>query len=66
MKKILILDILNNVRCILPPENLAKLYTKKVSPIIDLINKIEEKNNKLIEQRDLLLPRLMSWKLEVK
>ena len=50
----------------LPPQNIMIDFANKVKKIKDQINKIAEINDNLIKQRDMLLPRLMSGKLEVK
>ena len=39
---------------------------KKVEPMLSIIFKLAKQNTFLAKQRDLLLPRLMSGKLEVK
>lgn len=51
---------------LLPPQDIMIDFTNKVEKIKDQINKIAEINDNLIKQRDMLLPRLMSGKLEVK
>ena len=51
---------------LLPPQNIMIDFANKVEKIKDQINKIAEINDNLIKQRDMLLPRLMSGKLEVK
>lgn len=51
---------------LLPPQNIMIDFANKVKKIKDQINKIAEINDNLIKQRDMLLPRLMSGKLEVK
>jgi len=45
--------------------SLQKEFVKKIIPMIKLVEKFAVLNRKLIKQRDLLLPRLMSGKLEV-
>lgn len=59
-------NILKNVKTLLPPDDLIKRYTKIVDPIYKNISNLEDGNELLTQQRDLLLPRLMSGKLEVK
>ena len=51
---------------LLPPQDIMIDFANKVEKIKDQINKIAEINDNLIKQRDMLLPRLMSGKLEVK
>lgn len=55
-----------NLKVIIPSEKLMKLYNDTVSPNYEIMQKLRIQNNNLIKQRDLLLPRLMSGKLEVK
>ena len=52
-------------KILIPPVVLQKKYSDFVSDVFMQINKIKEKNENLIKQRDMLLPRLMSGKLEV-
>lgn len=56
---------LRNVKILVPDEQLIKKYVSIVKNYFELIDKIELKNEKLIQQRDALLPRLMSGKLSV-
>ncbi len=53
------------LKVIEPTENLIILFHKKVQPIFDEIKSLMYQNKNLTKQRDLLLPRLMSGKLEV-
>lgn len=48
-----------------PPQELIIKFTNLVANIDSKMNNLLEKNQNLIKQRDLLLPRLMSGKLEV-
>lgn len=50
---------------LIPPKDLMEEFTELVEPIYDEIDILAEQNLKLIKQRDLLLPRLMSGKLQV-
>ena len=59
-------QVVNRVKVFLPTENIIDMFSKVVQPIIDEVDLLNEKNDNLIKQRDLLLPRLMSGKLEVK
>ena len=52
-------------RILTPPIALLERFNKMEQPIWDVMDKLREQNNNLIKQRDLLLPRLMSGKLEV-
>ena len=53
------------LKVIEPTENLILLFHDKVQPFFDEIRSLMYQNQNLIKQRDLLLPRLMSGKLEV-
>ena len=54
-----------NKKLLLPTRNLIDTFVEKASAIIELIDELNLANDNLIKQRDLLLPRLMSGKLEV-
>lgn len=56
---------LHSIKILLPSGEMIQQYVKQVKPSISLINKLNTQNNLLARQRDLLLPRLMSGKLEV-
>ena len=58
--------MVNRKRVILPDDVLIKKYASVTKEIWDEIDIIKYKNGNLIKQRDLLLPRLMSGKLQVK
>lgn len=58
-------NILNNVKWYFPTLDLIHKYCAVVKPLYEAIEQYEEQNENLIKQRDLLLPRLMSGKLEV-
>ena len=49
----------------LPPKELMQSFEDKINPIFKEINQLAILNDNLSRQRDLLLPRLMSGKLEV-
>ena len=57
---------LRNQKVLIPREDLIDSYVKVVKPINDTVNNLNRENDNLKQQRDLLLPRLMSGKLEVK
>jgi len=57
---------LRNQKMLIPREDLIDSYVKVVRPINDTVNNLNRENDNLKQQRDLLLPRLMSGKLEVK
>lgn len=52
-------------KVVIAPVELQRQYVETVNPWIALIQYYSDQNRKLIKQRDLLLPRLMSGKLEV-
>ena len=59
------IDNLKRVRVVIPANNVLLAFNKQISKIMELIEKIKEQNALLNKQRDLLLPRLMSGKMEV-
>ena len=50
---------------ILSPTELIKKFDEQKEPLYQTIRALMMQNDKLIKQRDMLLPRLMSGKLEV-
>lgn len=58
-------DILKKVKTLLPPKELQLQYVRRVTPIIEECFSLQDRTENLTRQRDLLLPRLMSGKLEV-
>lgn len=56
---------LKKMKICLPSKTISDLFGEKVQQIYNLISSISEQNANLSRQRDLLLPRLMSGKLEV-
>ena len=59
-------QILKNIKVLLPQQGLMDKYVSVVKPMIETTTKLNTENEHLSRQRDLLLPRLMSGKLEVK
>lgn len=57
---------LKKMKICLPSKTISDIFEKKVLPIYNMIFSISKQNENLSRQRDLLLPRLMSGKLEVK
>ena len=55
----------SNLKVIIPDEKVVKRYNDLVKPTYEFIQKIITENKNLTKQRDMLLPRLMSGKLEV-
>ena len=56
---------INRIKMIIPSEDLRCLANERLSVIHMQIHNFEQQNTLLARQRDLLLPRLMSGKLEV-
>lgn len=56
---------LSKKKILIPKINLMEKFGIYTAKLYDKINVLKEKNQNLIKQRDLLLPRLMSGKLEV-
>ena len=54
------------IKLLKPDVNVVNEFNKIIDPILNEIFILWKNNKKLMVQRDLLLPRLMSWKLEVK
>jgi len=59
-------QVVNRVKVYFPTKNVIDMFAEIVQPIIDEIDTLNEGNDNLIRQRDLLLPRLMSGKIQVK
>ena len=57
--------IIKRMEVLLPNEDIILRFHKKVYPIFEQIKLLSSQNETLARQRDLLLPRLMSGKLEV-
>ena len=58
-------DILSHFKLLVPDSNTLKAFDSFVSILFEQKKALEKKNETVIKQRDLLLPRLMSGKLEV-
>lgn len=58
-------DLIKKVKIVIPPAELIKEFDKQKEPLYQTIRALMMQNDKLIKQRDLLLPRLMSGKLKV-
>lgn len=50
---------------LLPTKNIINNFTDQISPILSNVSLLRNENKNLIQQRDMLLPRLMSGKLKV-
>ena len=59
-------DILKKYSFVRPADDILSQFDAIVQPLFKQIYSITQQNNNLIKQRDLLLPRLMSGKLEVR
>ena len=49
----------------MPPQELQEEFANKLSPLFNLIDNLQQKNEALAKARDLLLPRLMSGEITV-
>ena len=54
-----------NMPITIPSKEISKEFNGVISPITEKISKLAKQNTKLTEQRDRLLPRLMSGEIEV-
>lgn len=54
-----------NTKVLLPNKRLIREFSECVRPLVSKINRLNQANENLALQRDMLLPRLMSGKLEV-
>lgn len=61
----IIVKTFDHLKVVLPNNELLGVFEKKVSTILGQIKYLQRQNSLLSRQRDLLLPRLMSGKLEV-
>lgn len=59
-------DLIKKLKILNPQKNILKAFEEKETLLFDQIFILQKKNQNLAKQRDLLLPRLMSGKLEVK
>lgn len=57
--------LLNKIKILLPPEPILKKYNERSSELLKQQHALRKQNTNLATQRDMLLPRLMSGKLEV-
>lgn len=64
--KFLTKGMLDKAKIVVPDERTILRYNGITKSIFEQIILLKEKNEKLLAQRDILLPRLMSGKLEVK
>ena len=59
------LNFMRRFKILVPNENVLDLYSGRIKPIRTEIVKLHDINENLTKQRDMLLPRLMSGKIEV-
>lgn len=57
---------IKNQKILIPTQKLVDLFVKNVEALIEKIENLNLVNDNLAKQRDALLPRLMSGKLEIK
>ena len=58
-------DILYHLKIIVPDDNTLEWFDRFIDGVFKQTEAVKKLNENLIRQRDLLLPRLMSGKLEV-
>lgn len=58
-------DLINKVNIIMPDDEVVRLFEEKKNDIYNETRILLKQNKVLIQQRDMLLPRLMSGRLEV-
>ncbi|MBP3369395.1 MAG: restriction endonuclease subunit S [Clostridia bacterium] len=58
-------ELIKKIKIVMPSDDVVRAFEEKVDAIYDSIKTLMYKSQNLAKQRDLLLPRLMSGKLEV-
>lgn len=58
-------ELIRKIKIVMPSDDVLNLFEEKVDSIYDSTKNLMQINLNLVKQRDLLLPRLMSGKLEV-
>lgn len=58
-------DLIKKIKITMPSDDIVQAFEKQIDDVYDSIRILLMKNKNLAEQRDMLLPRLMSGKLEV-
>jgi type I restriction enzyme S subunit len=61
----IIVKTFDHIQLSVPSQEIVALFDNTVAPIMEQLQKLALQNQNLAKQRDLLLPRLMSGKLEV-
>ena len=59
------LTFMRRYKLLVPKDDILEAFADKVLPIVEQKRLLHQKNLNLVAQRDMLLPRLMSGKLEV-
>ena len=54
-----------SVPLLVPPHTLQHQYAENVEPMFEMVETLDDQNQKLRAARDLLLPRLMSGEIAV-
>ena len=62
----IIVKTFDHIKIIVPSDKMLEAFDKVATPILEQIQQLQRQSILLSRQRDLLLPRLMSGKLEVK
>jgi type I restriction enzyme, S subunit len=65
-QKFISLDYIRNFKILIPTIKYLEKFENLINPILDNINTLQLKNQNLKKTRDLLLPRLISGKLDIK
>lgn len=61
----IIIKTFDHISLVIPTDDMFRAFNRTIIPIFGQIQHLERQNHLLVRQRDLLLPRLMSGKLEV-
>ncbi|WP_421716447.1 restriction endonuclease subunit S [Arcobacter arenosus] len=64
-QKALTIDSIKKITVIVPTNDIIILFNKLIEPILKEIDILQQKNQTLKQTRDLLLPRLLSGKLDI-
>jgi type I restriction enzyme S subunit len=59
-------DMIEKINFVDPPKETLNQFNKKIIPLFDLIENLNNQNKFLKESRDILLPRLMSGMINIK
>ena len=61
----IIIKTFDHISLVIPTDGMFRAFNKIITPIFGQIQHLERQNHLLARQRDLLLPRLMSGKIEI-